>query len=66
MSEINIGGVFLSGALVTAVIAAIVMLLLARLLRTVGFYRWVAHRPLVDIALFTICWACIAATFSKL
>jgi hypothetical protein len=66
MSEFNLDGVFLSGALITAVIAALVMLVLTRLLRTAGFYKWVAHRPLVDIALFTIAWACIAGIFSKL
>jgi hypothetical protein len=65
MSEFNIGGVYLSGALVTAVIAALLMLPLTRLLRLARFYQWVAHRPLVDIALFTIAWAGVAAACSK-
>jgi hypothetical protein len=57
ISELSIYGVFLSGALVTAILAVLLLLAARRLLFRVGFYDVVWHRHLVDVALFVILWA---------
>lgn len=59
-SEVDIGGVFFGGALITALIACLICFVAGRLLQRVGFYKLVIHRHLVDIALFAIIWACVA------
>lgn len=66
MSEINIDGVFFSGALASACIAAMALFLARLLLLRAGFYRHVWHRHLVDLALFTILWAVAALVTNQL
>ena len=61
MAETNIGGVFFSGGLAAACLAAIVLMFLRRVLTRIGFYTLVWNRPLVDIAFFTLLWALISA-----
>ena len=60
IAEINVFGVFFSGALATACLAGIALLVVRRLLFRVGFYRLVWHRHMVDLALFIILWAAAA------
>jgi len=55
-ADLNILGVFSSGALAAATVACVMLLILRRILRWIGFYRLVWHGNLVDIALFTILW----------
>jgi hypothetical protein len=62
MVETNIFGVFFGGGLVAACVAAVVLIVLRRVLARVGFYTLVWNRPLVDIALFTLLWA-LTSTF---
>ena len=52
--EIAIGGVFLPSILIIAILAVILTGLATRLLSIVGAYRFVAYRPLVDLAVFFI------------
>jgi len=54
MADIGIGGVFVPALLIWAVIALLVSLLLRRLLAAFGFYRFVWHRALFDLALTVI------------
>ena len=60
ISELNIYGVFFSGAFVTALLATALLLLARPLLLRAGFYKLVWHRHLVDVALFVILWAIVA------
>jgi hypothetical protein len=52
--EVSIVGVFVPALLVPALAALVVTGFLSRLLALVGAYRFVAYRPLADIALFSI------------
>ena len=61
MAETNIWGVFFGSGLTAAVLAAIALILLRRVLMRVGFYSLVWNRPLVDIAFFTLLWAFTSA-----
>jgi hypothetical protein len=60
LDEVNFLGIYFSGALVAAGVAWIVLMIVRRLLRWVGFYRLIWHPALVDIALFGILW-CLSA-----
>lgn len=53
-AEFPIGGVLLPATLVLAFLAAVATVLTARLLSVAGAYRYVAHRMLVDVSLFSI------------
>jgi hypothetical protein len=55
--EFALDGVFLSAALVSALIALAAAFVLRRLLALVGAYRFVWHPALFDAALFVILWA---------
>jgi hypothetical protein len=54
IGEISIGGVYIPALLVMVVGAAILTLALSRVLAVTGAYRYVATRPIVDIALFVL------------
>ena len=56
MAEANLFGVYFSGALVSAVLAVIALLILRRILGLIGFYRHAWHPNLVDVALFVVLW----------
>ncbi|MBB6187871.1 DUF1656 domain-containing protein [Rhodanobacter sp. MP7CTX1] len=60
LDEVNFLGIYFSGALVAAGVAWLVLMIVRRLLRWVGFYRLIWHPALVDIALFGILW-CLSA-----
>jgi hypothetical protein len=64
--EMNIGGVFLSSVLVSAVIALAASFVLRRALSKVGAYRFVWHPALFDTALFVILWAVVVTVASAL
>ncbi|CAN7389022.1 DUF1656 domain-containing protein [Phenylobacterium sp. LjRoot219] len=61
IGESDVGGVFLSSVLITAVIALALSFLIRRLLALVGAYRFVWHPALFDTALFVILWAAVIA-----
>ncbi len=52
--EIAIAGVYMPTLLLLAVIAAVLTMLLLRLLDFVGLYRFVAYRALVDLCLYVM------------
>lgn len=54
IGEISIGGVYIPVLLMFGCAAVILTAVLSRLLSLVGFYRWVAYRPITDIALFLL------------
>jgi hypothetical protein len=60
MDEANLLGVYLSNALVAAALAWVALAILRRPLNWIGFYRFVWHPSLVDLALFGILW-CLSA-----
>lgn len=65
-TEVNLFGVFFSGALVTACLAGVALLVVRRLLLWLDFYRLVWHRHLVDLALFIILWGVVAMVMPAL
>jgi len=64
IAEVNVFGVYISSGLFAAILAGLIHLGLRRVLQTVGFYRFVAHQNLFDVALFIILWGVIALTMS--
>lgn len=54
MSEFDLYGVFLPGLLVFSLIAVAATALVRRLLLAIGFYRFVWHPSLFDLALFIV------------
>lgn len=63
--EWDIGGVFLHGALVTALLAGVVHLLVRWVLGRTHAYAWMWHPGLADAALFVILWAGVAAVLPR-
>jgi hypothetical protein len=57
IGEVDLGGVFVSAALISGCLALAVLLGIQSLLRRIGFYRIVWHRSLFDLALFVILWS---------
>jgi hypothetical protein len=64
IAEVNLFGVYISTALFTAAIAGVLHVGIRRVLQSVGFYRFVAHQNLLDVALFFILWGAIVLTMS--
>ena len=56
ITEVSLFGIFINAGLVSAVMAALLLAALRRLLSAVGAYRWVWHPALVDVALFVLLW----------
>lgn len=54
IGDVVIGGVFLPGLLVLALLALCLTGILARFLALAGAYRLFAYRPLLDLAIFVI------------
>jgi hypothetical protein len=52
--DFDLHGVFVSALLVWSVLALILTSVLRRVLDHVGFYRFVWHQPLFDLAVFVI------------
>jgi protein AaeX len=57
--EFDIYGVYFPALIVFAAIAFVAQLGIKRLLDAIGFYRFVWHRPLVDIAIYVILLAAV-------
>jgi hypothetical protein len=62
IKEVNLLGVYLPPMLAYLAVTAVLWLVLRHLLRRLGVYRWVWHRPLFDTALFVILLAGIVVT----
>ena len=54
--EVNILGIFMSGALLAAMIAAVLQFPARHLLTRAGVYALVWHRNLFDLSLYIILW----------
>lgn len=65
IGEINVYGVFASPLLVWVAASLPLTALLRRLLRMVGFYQFVWHRPLFDFALLVIVLGAVAAIATR-
>jgi hypothetical protein len=61
IGEVNVDGVFVPILLVWGVIALVLTAALRRVLASIGFYRLVWHRPLVDLSLLVIILAAVVA-----
>ena len=61
IEDVNVFGVFVNGALVTAALALIVQLIARRCLAAAGLYRLFWHPGLFDLCLFVIFWGIVSA-----
>ena len=61
IGEINLYGVFIPPLLLWLILALPLTAVLRRLLRWIGFYRLVWHRPLFDLALLVVVLGVVAA-----
>ncbi len=66
LADLNVFGIFLDASLVTALVAAVALGLLRRLLIAIGLYRWLWHPALADLAIFVVIWAALARAISFL
>ena len=60
IADINLFGMFVDVALVTALLACFALMVLQRVLAAAGAYRWVWHPPLFNLALFAVLWMAFA------
>ena len=65
ISELNIAGVFVPPLLVWGLIALPISAVARFVLARLGFYRLVWHRPLVDLSLFVLILAAVAAAVPR-
>jgi Protein of unknown function (DUF1656) len=66
ISEIDLFGVLLNPALFSALLAGALHLGLRGPLAWTGFYRWVWHRGLADLAVYIIVWAGVTAATPRI
>lgn len=66
LAEVNVFGIFINAGLVSAFVAAVLLLSLRKALTAAGAYRWVWHPALVDLALFMLLWGLVAFAASTL
>ncbi|HBK4689282.1 MULTISPECIES: DUF1656 domain-containing protein [Serratia] len=66
IGEINLGGVYISSALVAASLAGLFLLILRRAFLWSGFHRLVWHYRLANLAIFIIIWATVARVLPML
>ena len=67
IGEIDIYGVYFPAFAVFAAIAFLLQVLVVnRLLRAIGFYRWVWHRALFDLAVYVILLGAVTAAGTTL
>jgi hypothetical protein len=59
-SEISIGGVFVPGLLVAALLALVASLILRRIFVRIGLHRLVWHPALFDLAVYVLLLSAIA------
>jgi hypothetical protein len=65
IGEIDVYGVFVPPLLVWTGLALPLTAVLRRLLRRIGFYRFVWHRPLFDFALLVIVLGAVVAVSTR-
>jgi hypothetical protein len=65
IADLNLFGVFVDLALVTALAAAAVLAILHRILAAAGAYRWVWHPPLFNLALFAVLWLALVTAATR-
>jgi protein AaeX len=61
IGEFDVYGVFVPALLVWGLLALVLTAVLRVILRSIGFYRLVWHRPLVDLSLLVIIIAAVTA-----
>jgi len=61
IGEFDVAGVFVPALLVWVLIAIGISMVVRRILVIVGFYRFVWHRGLFDLALLAILWGSVTA-----
>jgi len=61
IGAIDIFGVFVDAVLFAAILAAVLHLACRPLLVRAGFYTWVWHRSLADLAVYVILWGAVSA-----
>jgi len=54
IGEVSLFGIYMPALLLLAAVALVVTGLLSRLFSLAGVYRFVAYRPLVDLAVFVL------------
>lgn len=64
ISEIDVGGIFISPLLLFLLVAFFGSWLLSRLVRALGLYRYIWHRSLFDVSLFFVLVGVVFAVFS--
>jgi len=64
IGEFDVYGVYFPIFVVVAAVAFLLQLLLKRVLDARGFYRFVWHRPLVDLAIYVILLGIVTAAAS--
>ena len=57
IADTNLFGIFMDTGLATALVAAVLTLLVRKLLASAGLYRHMWHPALVDVATFVVLWA---------
>jgi hypothetical protein len=65
ISELHIAGVFFPPLLAWSLIALPISAVARAVLARMGFYRLVWHRPLVDLSLFVLIVAAVAAALPQ-
>lgn len=63
--DVSLFGVYVPALLVAAIAAGGVLLILRRILARLGFYRFVWHRTLVDVALYVLLLGATIAALSR-
>jgi uncharacterized membrane protein len=66
IGEIDIYGVFIPSLLAWAIIGFVASLFVRRLLAKLGFYKYVWHRPLFDIALVIVLVGVVVSIANKI
>jgi hypothetical protein len=66
IGEIDIYGVFIPSLLAWAVIAFVISLFVRHVLAELGFYKYVWHRPLFDIALVIVLVGAVVSIANKI
>lgn len=60
ITDLNVGGVFVPGLLVLAIIALFATVMVIRLFSVAGIYRIFTYRPIVELATFAIIYALLS------
>jgi hypothetical protein len=63
--ELDLYGIFIPSLLVWSIIAFVVSIFVRRLLAKLGFYKYVWHRPLFDVALLIVLIGAVAMIANK-